>query len=237
MRIGRTARLLVILAAAAALLVAGRLLPVRTWVDALAAWLAGLGIAGLVLYAIAYAAGTVLLLPVFLMTIAAGYFFGLVPGVLSVWAGATAGAAAAFLLGRHAARDRVALAAARSPRFAAIDRAVGRKGWRIVFLLRLSPLIPFVLSNYFYGITSVPFGQYVLASGAGMLPLLAFYASLGAAARRAARGEPPPVGTTPWVVFAVGAAITIAAAAYVRSLARKAVAEAPAAPPPHPPTR
>jgi uncharacterized membrane protein YdjX (TVP38/TMEM64 family) len=204
---------------------AGRVLPFRTWIDALAAWLSGLGVAGLVLYAGAYAVFTVLLLPVFFMTIAAGYFFGLVPGVVAVWSGATAGAAAAFLLGRYAARDRVARAAARSARFAAVDRAIGRKGWRVVFLLRLSPLIPFVLSNYFYGITSVPFGQYVLASWAGMLPLTVFYASLGAAARRAARGEPPPAGTAPWIVLALGAAITIAAAIYVRSLARRAIAE------------
>jgi hypothetical protein len=80
----------------------------------------------------------------------------------------------------------VARAAARSPRFAAVDRAVGEKGGRIVFLLRLSPLIPYVLSNYFYGITSVPFTHYVLASWVGMLPLTFLYASLGAAARRAA---------------------------------------------------
>ena len=225
MRLDRTGRLVVLLVAAVALVTAGRLLPFRAWIDALAAWLSGLGVPGLVLYAAAYAVFSVLLLPVFFMTIAAGYFFGLVPGVLAVWAGATAGAAAAFLLGRYAARDRVARAAARSPRFAAVDRAIGRKGWRVVFLLRLSPLIPFVLSNYFYGITSVPFGQYALASWAGMLPLAVFYASLGAAAHRAARGEPPPAGATPWIVFALGAAITIAAAVYVRRLARKAIEE------------
>jgi len=224
MRLRSTGRLVLALALAVALVAAGWILPFRGWVDALAAWLSGLGIAGLVLYAAVYASLAVLLFPVALMTVAAGYFFGLLPGVAAVSAGSTAGAAAAFLIGRHLARDRVARAAARSPRFAAVDRAVGEKGGRIVFLLRLSPLIPYVLSNYFYGITSVPFTHYVLASWVGMLPLTFLYASLGVAARRAADGGTADVsGAAPWIVFAVGAAITLAAGVYVKRLARRAV--------------
>jgi uncharacterized membrane protein YdjX (TVP38/TMEM64 family) len=228
MRLRLTGRLVVFLAAAVALAAAGRLLPVRVWIDHLAAWLAGLGTAGLVLYAAAYAVLTVFLMPVFLMTIAAGFFFGLGPGVAAVSAGATLGASAAFLIGRYVARARVVEAASQSPRFAAIDRAVGQKGWRIVFLLRLSPLIPFVLSNYFYGITSVPFGHYVLASWIGMLPITVLYASFGAAARRAASGAPPLAGVTgavAWIVLGAGAAITIAATIYIRNVARRAIAE------------
>jgi len=227
MPLRQTGRLAAFLAVAALLVAAGTLLPFRGWIDALAGWLAGLGVAGLVLYAAAYAACAVLMLPVFLMTIAAGYFFGLGPAVAAVSAGSTLGAAAAFLIGRHLARDRVARAASRSPRFAAVDRAVGEKGWRIVFLLRLSPLIPYVLSNYFYGITSIPFGRYVLASWIGMLPLTILYASLGAAARRAAGAT----GPAPWIVFAAGAAITIAAGAYVERIAERAIASSPPLPP------
>ena len=91
---------------------------------------------------------------------------------------------------RYVARERVARAiASRSPRYAAIDRAIGEKGWRIVFLLRLSPLVPFVVSNYFYGLTAIPFGPYVLASAAGMAPLTFLYVSLGVAARQVV-GDP-----------------------------------------------
>jgi len=228
MRLRLTGRLVGFLVLAAVLAAAGLLLPVRAWIELVAAWLAGLGTAGLVLYAAAYGLFSVLLMPVFLMTLAAGFFFGLGPGVAVVSAGATLGASAAFLIGRYAARARVAELAAKSPRFAAIDRAIGEKGWRIVFLLRLSPLIPFVLSNYFYGITSVPFGHYVLASWLGMLPITILYASFGAAARRAAQGAPPLAGATgamAWIVLAAGVAITIAASMYIRRVAKRAIAE------------
>ncbi len=56
------------------------------------------------------------------------------------------------------------------PRFAAIDRAIGRDGFRVVTLLRLSPLLPLAASNYLYGLTSVELGPYVLGSWLGMLP-------------------------------------------------------------------
>lgn len=56
------------------------------------------------------------------------------------------------------------------PKFAAIDAAIGRDGFRVVALLRLSPLLPLAASNYLYGLTSVDLGSYVLASWLGMLP-------------------------------------------------------------------
>ena len=76
-----------------------------------------------------------------------------------------------------------------SPRFAAIDEAIGRNGWKIVGLLRLSPLIPFNLSNYFYGITSVRFGAYVLVSAVGMIPGTLLYAYLGAVGQAGVSGR------------------------------------------------
>src|SRR5689334_4099722 len=128
-------------------------------------------------------------MPVFRMTLAAGCVFGVGPGVAVVSAGAALGPWAAFLLRRHAAR--------------AGGRAIGGHGWRSVFLLRLSPLIPFLLSNYSYGTTSVPFGHYVLASWLGMLPPTILYASFAPAPRRAAQGAPPLAGATggmAWIV-------------------------------------
>ncbi len=56
------------------------------------------------------------------------------------------------------------------PRFAAIDRAIGRDSFRVVTLLRLSPLLPLAASNYLYGLTSVELAPYVLGSWLGMLP-------------------------------------------------------------------
>ena len=172
--------------AAAALFAAWRLLPGAEWVRALRDRAGSLGMAGRALYALVYAVATVLLFPASLLTIAAGFAFGLGWGVAVAWAGATAGAALAFLIARHGAREHVEKAARKRENFRAIDRAVGEKGWKIVALLRLSPLVPFSLSNYLYGLTSIRFGPYLLASAAGMLPGTILYVYFGVAGRAAA---------------------------------------------------
>jgi len=221
--------------AAAALIAAGRGLPFGDWLADFGGWIAGLGALGVALYAAAHVGVTLLMLPAVLMTIGAGFLFGLVPGTAIALAGATAGSAASFLVARHLARDRVARAASRDPRFAALDAAIGEKGWRIVFLLRMSAVVPFVLSNYVYGLTAIRFWPYVAASATGMIPLTFLYAGLGATARAAGHmdpGAPPPAWS--FAVFGTGVAITVAVTAYVARLTRLALAapdRAAAAPP------
>ena len=70
-------------------------------------------------------------------------------------------------------------ASKRNPRFAAIDRAVGREGLKIVLLTRLSPVFPFNLLNYAFGLTTVSLRDYVLGSLVGMLPGTVMYVYLG----------------------------------------------------------
>src|SRR5439155_1410723 len=91
---------------------------------------------------------------------------------------ATLGASAAFLVGRYLARAAVERRIAANPRFAAIDRAVGAEGRKIVFLLRLSPVFPFNLLNYALGLTRVRFADFFLAS-VGMLPGTVLYVYSG----------------------------------------------------------
>lgn len=225
MRARSGARLLVAALVVAALLLAGRMLPFREGLDSFGRWIEGLGPAGYALFIAAYAVVTVLMMPAVLMMIAAGYFFGLVTGVLVVSAGATLGASLAFLIARHLARERVERYAAASPRYAAIDAAVGRKGWPIVFLLRLSPLVPFVVSNYFYGLTAIRFWPYVLASWIGMIPLQFLYVSFGVAGREATVPSEGPAAAWKWTLLAVGALVTLAATVYAAKIVREALEE------------
>lgn len=230
MRARFAGRWLVAALGVAALLVAGRLLPLREWLAAFGHWLGGLGPAGYALFVVAYVLVTVLMMPAVLMTIGAGYFFGLLPGVAAVSAGSTLGAAAAFLIARHLARARVARYTAANPRYAAIDRAIGQKGWPIVFLLRLSPLVPFVLSNYFYGLTAIRFWPYVLSSWIGMIPLTFLYVSFGVAGREAAEPSSGPAAAWKWGLLAVGALVTLAATVYAGKVVRGALEESSATP-------
>src|SRR5688572_9143065 len=117
-------------------------LPVRDWVNAFNAWIEQRGPWGYIIFVAAYVVATVLFFPGSLLTFGAGLAFGLWRGVLVVSAGATLGAAAAFLLARYFVRKRVEAAAKKNPKFAAMDDAIGRQGWKMVALLRLSPLLP-----------------------------------------------------------------------------------------------
>ena len=187
-----------------------------------------LGPAGLLVYALAYALATVFLLPGSLLTLAAGAAFGILPGFASVLLGATLGLALAFLVSRHLARRRVEDWIQSKPRFAAVDRAVAKEGWKIVFLTRLSPIFPFNFQNYAYGLTRIPFWHYTLASMVGILPGTFLYVYLGSVGRSgleaAAGGE--RVETLRLVLQIVGLLATALVTFYITRIATKALKEA-----------
>ena len=95
-----------------------------------------------------------------------------------VFVGASLGAIAAFLVARYVARRAIERRLAGHPRFAALDRAIEKEGRKIVFLLRLSPVFPFVFLNYALGLTRVRFADYALACF-GMLPGTLLYVYYG----------------------------------------------------------
>jgi uncharacterized membrane protein YdjX (TVP38/TMEM64 family) len=188
--------------------------------------IARLGPWGPVLFALLYVAATVFFLPGSILTVGAGVVFGLVRGFAIVSISATLGATAAFLVGRYLARDWIAGKIASHPKFAAIDEAVAREGWKIVALLRLSPVVPFNVLNYAFGVTRVPLRDYVLASWIGMMPGTLLYVYLGSIAGDLA-GAGSRASRTPaeWAFYAVGLVATIAVTVFVTRLARRALAE------------
>lgn len=172
-----------------------------------------------------YVVATVLLLPGSILTLGAGAVFGLVKGAVTCSIAATLGATAAFLVGRYLARDAVARKLEAYPRFRTIDEAVAREGWKIVGLTRLSPVFPFNVLNYAFGITRVSLGHYVVASWIGMMPATVTYVYLGSLAGDLATLGQGRHARTPaeWVLFAVGLLATAGVTAYVTRLARGAL--------------
>ncbi len=201
------------------------------YVEGFARWVDGLGIWAPVVYALGYAVATVAFVPGSILTLAAGALFGLWKGTLVVIAGASVGAVLAFLVGRYGARGAVEKKISGSDKFAAIDRAVGRQGMKIVFLLRLSPVFPFNLLNYALGLTSVRLWDYTVAC-LGMLPGTFLYVYLGKAAGDLASvladsgGAPADeAGAGRWVVLGIGLAATVAVTLVVTRIARRALTE------------
>ena len=132
--------------------------------------IAQLGPFGPVLFVAVYVLACVLMLPPTILSLGAGAIFGMVLGTAAVSIGATLGATGAFLVGRLLARRGMTRWITRHPKFQRIDEAVGREGWKIVLLTRLTPLFPFNLLNVAFGLTKVRLGAYVFASWIGLLP-------------------------------------------------------------------
>ena len=190
--------------------------------------MAELGFWGPLVFVLGYAIAVVAFVPASLLTLAAGAIFGLAAGTVYVLVAATLGACAAFLVSRHLARARVERRLAGNPRFAAIDRAIGEQGLRIVFLLRLSPAFPFNLLNYALGLTRVRFGDYAIAC-AGMLPGTLLYVYSGKLAgdlAALAAGARPEGDGGRTLLWAVGLLATLVVTLIVTRIARRALSEA-----------
>ncbi|MCM1984397.1 TVP38/TMEM64 family protein [Lyngbya confervoides] len=197
------------------------------WLRDALTWIDQQGALGIAAFMLLYVIATVAFLPGSLLTLGAGFLFGVAEGSVLVLVSATLGATAAFLVGRYLARDWVAQKIAGNQKFAAIDRAVGREGFKIVLLTRLSPVFPFNLLNYALGLTRVSLKDYVLAS-VGMLPGTVMYVYLGSLAGSLAQvgtqGQPDNLGIQ-WALRILGFLATVAVTVYVTRIARKALEE------------
>jgi len=226
------ARLVGLLAILIAVFLAMKFLPVAEWLRNFNAWVGQMGAVGILVFIGVYAAAAVLLAPGAILTIGAGFAFGLWKGFLAVSAGSTLGASLAFLVARFIARDKIEIIAQRNDKFRKIDNAIGTQGAKLIFLLRLSPVIPFNLSNYFYGLTGVRFWPYVLASWIGMMPGTFLYVYIGTAGRAAvsatADGEAMRHGWQYWILMSVGLAATTIVTISVTKIARGALRKAEA---------
>lgn len=177
------------------------------------------------IFVLTYILATVLFLPGWILTFGGGALFGVLRGTVYVSLGSVLGASAAFLAGRYLAQGWVNQRLEKYPKFSAISRAVGREGWKIVGLTRLSPVLPFNLLNYAFGITSVSFKDYFLASWIGMLPWTVVYVYIGSlAGDLAGLGTGQRTRTTvEWILYGVGLIATFVLSIYITRIARRAI--------------
>jgi uncharacterized membrane protein YdjX (TVP38/TMEM64 family) len=198
---------------------------VGAYVPQFAEWVEGLGALGPIVFILGYAAAVVAFIPGSVMTLASGAIFGLAEGTLYVFVAATLGSTLAFLIARHAARASIEKRIEGDARFAAIDRAVGVEGRKIVVLLRLSPVFPFNLLNYALGLTRVRLVDYLIASF-GMLPGTLLYVYSGMLigdVAAIAGGVETERGAAGWWVLGLGFAATLAVTVYVTRIAKRAL--------------
>jgi uncharacterized membrane protein YdjX (TVP38/TMEM64 family) len=190
-------------------------------------WIDSLGKVGAIAFIAIYIIATVAFLPGSILTLGSGVVFGVVWGSIYVFVGATLGATAAFLVGRYLARGWATNKIADHKKFAAIDQAVGREGLKIVLLTRLSPIFPFNLLNYAFGITGVSLKDYFIGS-VGMIPGTIMYVYIGSLAGNLAMIGTETQPTNPslqWAIRILGFIATVAVTIYVTRIAQKALEE------------
>jgi uncharacterized membrane protein YdjX (TVP38/TMEM64 family) len=189
-------------------------------------WIGSLGWLGLAGMSLLYVPLAVAALPVWPLTIAVGFFFGVVWAVPIASLGSTLGATTAFLVGRRLGRAAMMRRLGDRPVLAALDRAISRQGFVIVLLVRLSPLLPYNVLNYALALSSVSCRTFVFASWLGMLPVTVMYASIGAAAESLAEllsGQEN--ASSGQVLLIAGAIATVVVALLIARATKKALRE------------
>jgi uncharacterized membrane protein YdjX (TVP38/TMEM64 family) len=220
-------KLVAAVAVVAALLAVGSLFDIQARMHALLHAIEGLGAVGYAVFFGVYVLACVFFIPGSILTLGAGAIYGVVMGSVLVSVSSTIGATAAFLVGRYLARGWVSRKIEGNAKFSAIDTAVGNEGWKIVGLTRLSPVFPFALLNYAYGLTKVRLRDYFLASWIGMLPGTVMYVYIGSLAKSlsavGADCADCERSALQWILYAVGLLATVGVTVYVTRIARQAL--------------
>jgi uncharacterized membrane protein YdjX (TVP38/TMEM64 family) len=196
------------------------------WITAIVTTLSGLGPWAPVLFVLLYVVASLAMAPAFILTFAGGAVFGLWRGSLLVYIGALLGASAVHLLASPLSHSRLSRWMDRDSRVAAVRRAVAGEGIWVMFLLRLSPVIPFTVLNYALALSGVKYVDFIIAS-IGMIPTIVLYVYYGKVAgdvAKLAAGVAPARGPEYYALLVVGLVATVVATTIVARAAKKAMA-------------
>lgn len=195
-------------------------LPLQSWTDTFLTTLERLGPLAPAIYATVYIVATLVLFPLAPLAIGAGYVLGLQQAFVVTLTAATLGAVLAFLISRHWLNRPCHQWLQPYPAFVATQHSIAAQGWLIVFLLRLSPIIPSHVLNYLCGISDIPLRHYLLATLFGKAPLIFLLSYIGAAAARTLDGGTPS-GYLHLLLYGLGLLLTLLACWLVVRRARR----------------
>ncbi|MEP0868790.1 TVP38/TMEM64 family protein [Trichocoleus desertorum AS-A10] len=195
----------------------------KGWFINLRSWLRTLGPWSIPMFIAVYVLMTLAGLPNALLMLGSGTLFGFSKGVLYASIADILGATACYVVGKTIARKQIKKWLAKNPKFLEIDKAIARKGWKIILLTRLSPVLPSSVLNYGFSCTKVKFRDYFIFTWIGMLPVIAFYVYLGSFGFRMMGREGSPQSL---LLQLSGLLATVATAIYTTRVAKRALAQA-----------
>ena len=179
----------------------------------------------LLLFVLLMAAVVIFVLPGVMFTLGAGFIFGVAKGTFFVVLGTTLGASLAFLLARYTFAKSFKDYLLSHPKLQTINAQCESEGWKIVLATRLIPFFPFKLSNYFFGLTSFSFRDFVFGTSIGIVPYSLYNVYLGSiAANLSNLNESSSRTSIEWSFYGLGFVLSVLALFYFRRLARKIMA-------------
>ena len=218
----RKKRLWAGIAAASCLIVTISHMPTATWFSQASEWIASQGVWAIPVFISIYVIAAIFGIPNIVLILAAGTLFGLAKGVVSASAADTLSTAACFIIGQTAGRRWLTKILKSDSRFHKLDRVFAKKGWTIVLLTRLSPVLPSNVLNYGFSLTKINFGQYLFFSWLGMLPVIFTYVYIGTFGASILTLDKSPQGLA---FQAIGLLATIGVMFYTTKLAASALKE------------
>jgi uncharacterized membrane protein YdjX (TVP38/TMEM64 family) len=210
--------------------ITSRFIPFLDWWPQIMQWIHGLGLLGPFVFILFQVIGTILFVPAIVFGIGAAWVYGFWQAVAITLVSTAISAMVVFYISRYWARGWVARRTAANPKYAAIDEAVGRQGWKIVLLTRLSPGFPFTLLNYALGVTRVTPSAFFFGTAVGMAPrtMVHVYAGVFGSSLASLGVEDAGPSVVNMIMIAVGAVVTILATVYIARIVRKTLEEEPA---------
>jgi len=227
--VGTWIRLIVLVLIIAAIVVGIAVFRIQKYLPIVLEFIKDLGWIGKIIFVAIYIVATVAFIPGSILTLGGGFVFGLYWGIFLVWLGATIGCILAFILGRTALRSWVEKKVDQYPKFKAVDVAIAQQGWKIVLLLRLSPVLPFNVLNYGLALTKVSLIHYCWASAVGMLPgtaLYVYFGSLASDLSQVASGKGLINPMQQIIIWCVSGVVIIVTVVFVTIIAKRAINKA-----------
>lgn len=164
---------------------------------------------GMLYFSAFYVLAEILAIPaVPILTASSGYLFGTIPGTVTCLFSAAIAASVSYVIGKTILRGYVEKVLDKSPKFKSIDNAIAKEGFKLMLLLRLSPLFPFALSNYLYGASSIRFLPYFFGTLLGFAPGTFAYVYAGTIGKALLTID--EASSEPWYVYAGVMAIVVA---------------------------
>ena len=172
-----------------------------------------------------YAACCVLFIPASFLTFAAGAVWGFWGGMALVLIGNGLGSLFCLLITRYLFHGWAEEYCRKNKKLRAVAEAAKHDGWKIVFLTRLSPLMPYSLINYALGLTNLSAWRFIAATEVGSIPATAVYVYIGTLMGSLAtvRSDLHSRGTGHWVLQGAGLLATILVTIYITHFTNKAL--------------